>query len=304
MSRTQSARKTDASAAAAATGSAVLLKRVERRDDDADRREEEEAEGQGGEDSGGCERVGGAETASLEEDPNDRRLEQDQPDARRDRHERDEAKGESEVVLERAAVRLQRLLREKRQDRGRDRDREAAENELLQPIGVVEMGHARVAEPRGEARRDDRVEGADAVRPQPGRHEGEDRTHGRILPAQHRRAHGPKPRELRNLDGDLEEAADENSRREAVGRLGEAGREEERREDQRDVQEDGRGRGGREAPVRVQDRLAERRERDEEDVGKDPAAEDDRQLELPRRLAELPGEKGDEPGRDQDARPR
>ena len=106
---------------------------------------------------------------------------------------------------------------------------------------------------------------------------------------------------MRDLDRDLEEAADEHSGGQAIGRLGQARREEERGQDESHVEEDRRrGRGG-EAAVRVEDRLAEGRQRDEEDVRKDPPAESDRQLELSRGFAELTGEKGDEPRRREDA---
>ena len=225
------------------------------------------------------------------------------PDARRDRHEGEQAQREGQVVLEGPAVLRERLPGEERKDRRRERDGEPAEDELLQAVRVIEVRDVRVAEARGETRRDDGIDGVDAVGEEPRRHQQEHRPHGRIPPAEMPGGLPPATSELRDLDGDLEEPSEEHARGQAVRRLGEARGDDDRAQDHRDVQEDRRRRRDRETvPWRSgrPDRSAASETR--KMYGKIQRLRTHRQLELPRVRPELPGEQVHEQRRAEDSR--
>ena len=88
----------------------------------------------------------------------------------------------------------------------------------------VEVGDAPVAEARGESGRDDRVEGADPVAEEARRHEQQNGPDRGIPPAEARAPDRAERAQLRNLNGDLQQSADEDPGREPVRRLGKARR--------------------------------------------------------------------------------
>ena len=220
-------------------------------------------------------------SVSSEEDAHDRDPRSTKPDAGRHRDERDQAEREREVLLERLAVGLERLPGEQRQDR-RSRSRRRSRRGPVPSAGWRSRGARRSRCP-GPPRSAWTTTVLTVLMPYANRRGAMSRRRsgrpGSLQPSAGR--HRAQATQLRDLDRDLEQAADEDAGREAVRRLRQVRRDEQRGQDQRDVQEDRSRRGQREAAVGVQDRLAERGQRDEEDVGKEPAVEDTVSSNLP-----------------------
>ena len=89
------------------------------------------------------------------------------PDRRRHAHEGGQPEREGQGLAEGGLVASRGLLRERRQDRGRDGDAEDPERELDQPVRVVEVGDAALRQERRDDRVDDRADVAWPTGPPP-----------------------------------------------------------------------------------------------------------------------------------------
>ena len=158
------------------------------------------------------------------------------------------------------------LLRQPRQDDGRQRNAEHAERKLDEAVGVVEPADAA----GDQKRRDQRIEqNADL------RHRGtEDRRHHELQDPPHAVVREPQarprqqiePSQERQLKRELDDAGDEHSGSEAERRLLEQRADPAREHDHDDIEQHRRERGDGETPMRVENAAGECRQRHEHHV--------------------------------------
>ena len=206
------------------------------------------------------------------------------PSADRRRQGQQQRQLDAAVLRRRPRRRRRRphLARQRRQDRGADRDADDAERQLVQPVGVIEIRDRAARQQRGERGRDQQVElsdaGAEHARPH-------DRA-GCASPPASAAARGsrsatPGPRAGRPSARGIARApapvsAQARTRPSCQPKCAIISK----RGDQEQVQQDRRRRGGGEAVDRVQQPALQRHQRDEQQIGKGDAGQVDGEREL------------------------
>jgi hypothetical protein len=167
------------------------------------------------------------------------------------------------------------------EDGGAERGADDRQRQLVQAIGIVQIGHRAFAEPGGEEAVEELADLVDARREGGREHEdhqfpdagGEPRALEES--EMHARAAHALPAER-----ELKDAAHQHRHRHGLDRARAALRRQQQRDDQREVQQRRREGGDGEARQRVEHARQERNEADEDEIGEGDAGEHHRELEL------------------------
>ena len=187
------------------------------------------------------------------------------------------------------------MAHERGQQHGAEGDAEERGGKFHQAIGVVEPGHGAVAKQGSDLRIDEEAHLRDRHAQRRGRHQAQDAPHAFVFfarparPDQH-----ADVLEERDLEGKLQEPAEEDGPRERDHRPLEARRDRERECDEGQIEEHRRERRALEGAVGVEQARGERDQRHEEDVGKADAQHRHREREFLRVVREPVGAQVDD----------
>ena len=193
--------------------------------------------------------------------------------------------GQQQAHLDRPVLRVARRLvlagaelpAQHRQQRRADGDADDPERQLVQPVGVEQVGDGAHRQQRGEPGVDDDVDLVDAGADGTRQHQREQPLDpGRDPRPLQAERHAVAPGRHRH-PGELQDAGDEDAPGEGMRRRLRVQAGHQQRADQHHVEDDRREGRSREPADRVQDAAEQRRQRDEHQVGKGDPAELDRQ---------------------------
>ena len=286
-------------------GGPGVLEGKERRRDDLDPRNERQADARRR--AGRTTRPAGraaVEPAPLEERAHDRGVEGHEPGRGREADDGRELEREAQRPLQLADVAGRDLLGEGRQEGGGQGDGEQPQRQLLDAGGVIERRGAPLFESGGDHPAQGEVDLVDARPEDPGDHEPPDPPDRRVAEGRAEgEAHALLPQE-RDLEGELEDAADDDAGGEDERRLAGVPRPAGHGGDDGDVEQDGRRGRDEEAAEGVQHAARQGGQRDEEEIGEHDPGHEDRQAPLPGDVAEAVGDDLDQPGREDDPQDR
>ena len=235
---------------------------------------------------------GGIEAAVLEEHPDDRLSEDDQPHGRRQRDKRDDAQGEAEGLLHRVVIARSGLVRHHRQNGSGHSDGVPAQHQLHHPVGHVQRSHRSRTYPQhllgsGEDRVHEKIHLRDTDAEKPRHHQPRHSPYAGMREGEAEVEAHPLSHQQGQLHKELQRPAHQNPYRQRHGLIGEVSiyhRDGER--DNGNIQQDGRCGRWAEDMEAVQNCHGQRRQANEENVGEHDAIQFHCCSPLPLLLAE------------------
>src|SRR6185437_1701606 len=233
------------------------------------------------------------ESATLEQHGHDRPSRHSESNSRR--------QSEKQRQLEAAILRLlcprivaePYLARQRGQDRRADRDANYRERQLVEPVGVIEIGNRAGREERGDRGRDDEVElrhpGTEDAR----QHQAQHAFH--LVREARQRQREAEPRLVAG-DHQPKELREARERQRPGQRFAGQRPNENQRPDEKDIEQHRRRRRRGEALDRIQNAALQRRQRDEEQIGKGDPRQPDGEREFLRMRAKPRRQYVEQPG--------